>query len=237
MNEIRINKFLSQQGIVSRREAEKLIIEGKILVNDQVAKLGQKISSNDVVKINNQIVFHSPIEHKYYLLNKPKKTICSLKDNFQRQTVIDLIDDPDYLYPVGRLDYDTTGVLLITNDGEMANKLMHPSYQIIRIYRARLDSSLNFADLKFLNSHRVMVDNKQSIQKVEQVDKKTYLVTINQGHYHHIKKLFTLVNKTVLDLKRVQFGFLTCEKMMVGEYRQLKSNEIKKLKALVKTDF
>lgn len=237
MNEIRINKFLSQQGIVSRREAEKLIIEGKILVNDQVAKLGQKISSNDVVKINNQIVFHSPIEHKYYLLNKPKKTICSLKDNFQRQTVIDLIDDPDYLYPVGRLDYDTTGVLLITNDGEMANKLMHPSYQIIRIYRARLDSSLNFADLKFLNSHRVMVDNKQSIQKVEQVDKKTYLVTINQGHYHHIKKLFALVNKIVLDLKRVQFGFLTCEKMMVGEYRQLKSNEIKKLKALVKTDF
>ena len=124
MNEIRINKFLSQQGIVSRREAEKLIIEGKILVNDQVAKLGQKINSNDVVKINNQIVFHSPIEHKYYLLNKPKKTICSLKDNFQRQTVIDLIDDPDYLYPVGRLDYDTTGVLLITNDGEMANSCL-----------------------------------------------------------------------------------------------------------------
>ena len=237
MNEIRINKFLSQQGIVSRREAEKLIIEGKILVNDQVAKLGQKINSNDVVKINNQIVFHSPIEHKYYLLNKPKKTICSLKDNFQRQTVIDLIDDPDYLYPVGRLDYDTTGVLLITNDGEMANRLMHPSYQITRIYRARLDSSLNFTDLKFLNSHRVLVDGKQSIQKVEQVDKKTYLVTINQGHYHHIKKLFALVNKTVLDLKRVQFGFLTCEKMMVGQYRQLKSNEIKKLKALVKTNF
>ena len=237
MNEIRINKFLSQQGIVSRREAEKLILEGKILINDQVAKLGQKINSNDVIKINNQIIFHNPIEYKYYLLNKPKKTICSLKDNFQRQTVIDLIDDPDYLYPVGRLDYDTTGVLLITNDGEMANKLMHPSYQIIRIYRARLDSSLNFADLKFLNSHRVMVDNKQSIQKVEQVDKKTYLVTINQGHYHHIKKLFALVNKIVLDLKRVQFGFLTCEKMMVGEYRQLKSNEIKKLKALVKTDF
>ena len=233
MNEIRINKFLSQQGIVSRREAEKLIIEGKILVNDQVAKLGQKISSNDVVKINNQIVFHSPIEHKYYLLNKPKKTICSLKDNFQRQTVIDLIDDPDYLYPVGRLGYDTTGVWLITNDGEMANKLMHPSYQIIRIYRARLDSSLNFADLKFLNSHRVMVDNKQSIQKVEQVDKKTYLVTINQGHYHHIKKLFALVNKNVLDLKRIQFAFLNCEKMMVGQYRKLKVNEIKKLKALV----
>lgn len=233
MNQIRINKFLSQQGVASRREAENLIIAKKVLINGQIATLGQKVGPDDLIKVNGKIISWQPVEYKYYLLNKPKQTICTLKDNFDRPTVIDLIDDNDYLYPVGRLDYDTTGVLLITNDGDLAHKLMHPAFQIDRIYRARLNEPLTYQELKFLNSQNVLLDQKRSVQKVEQVNKKTYLVTISQGSYHHIKKLFALVNKNVLDLKRIQFAFLNCEKMMVGQYRKLKVNEIKKLKALV----
>lgn len=231
--EVRINKFLSQNGIASRRHAEEMIKNGNVLINDKVATLGQKVLPSDVVKVNGTIV-NTNIELKYYLINKPKKTICSLKDNFNRQLVVDLIEDDDYLFPVGRLDYDTTGVLLITNDGELANKLTHPSSQIERVYRARLNQPLNKKELFFLNSENVCVNNKQSFQIVEQVNNKTYLVTITQGSYHHIKKMFELVDKKVVDLKRIMFANLTCEKMMVGEYRKLKNHEIKKLKLLLK---
>lgn len=230
---IRINKFLSKNGICSRRQAEVMILNNKVFVNNKVAYLGQKIFSNDIVRVDNEII-NKNIELKYYLLNKPKKTICSLKDNFGRTIVTDLIDDSDYLFPVGRLDYDTTGVLLITNDGDLANKLMHPSNRIRRVYRARLNEALTKEELLFLNSNSVIVNNKKSKQIVEQVNKKSYIVSINQGSYHHIKELFILVNKKVIDLKRIEFANLTCEKMMIGEYRKLKSHEIKQLKQLLK---
>lgn len=232
MNDTRINKLISQLGIASRRNAEKMIENGKVFINNKVAKIGQKVSLNDEIKING-VVVNKIQEHKYYLLNKPKKTICSLKDNFNRTIVTDLIDDDTYLFPVGRLDYDTTGVLLITNDGELANRLTHPSYNIKRVYRARLDKPITYQHLKYLNGQNVYVNKKLSTQVVEQIDNKSYLITISQGSYHHIKKLFELVERKVIDLKRIEFASLTCEKMMVGQYRKLKLNEIKKLKLLV----
>lgn len=233
MSQIRINKYLSQKGISSRRKAEELIKNGNVLVNGKPAIIGQKINDNDIVKVNEIELNQKIVELKYYLLNKPKKTICSLNDNFNRKTVIDLIDDSDYLFPIGRLDYDTTGVLLITNDGELANKLMHPSYEVERVYRARLNEPLTKKEFSFLNSNNVVLNGKISKQVIDQVDTKSYLISINEGSYHHIKKLFELVEKKVLDLKRVMFANLTCEKLMVGEYRKLTNHEIKQLKQLV----
>lgn len=232
---IRINKLLSQLGIASRRKTEKMILDKEIFVNNKIATLGQKINLNDKVKIKGKIIDTNldNIKKKYYLLNKPKQTVCTLKDNFNRTIVTKLINDNDYLFPVGRLDYNTTGILLITNDGELSNKLIHPSSKIKRVYRTRLDSSLNLNELKFLNGNSVFINSKISLQCVKQVEKQSYLITISQGSYHHIKKIFELVNKKVIDLKRIEFASLTCEKLMVGQYRKLKINEIKKLKLLV----
>ncbi len=231
-NGIRINKYLSQSGFSSRREAENLIKSSKVKINGEIAILGQRVFEKDIVEINNNQIFIKD-EKIYYLLNKPKKTICTLKDNFNRKKVIDLIDDSNYLFPVGRLDYDTTGALIITNDGELANKLIHPSSMIKRIYRARLDEPLNQKELLFLNSENVLVNGKKSIQQVNQVDNKSYLITISQGSYHHIKKLFEQVNKKVLDLKRNEFAGITIDKMPIGSYRKLKPYEIKLLKKQV----
>lgn len=229
---IRINKYLSQCGIASRRVAEELIFNKKVKVNGEFAILGQKIFETDTVLVNNKPVIFN--ENKiYYLLNKPKKTICTLKDNFGREKVTDLINDDNYLFPIGRLDYNTTGVLIITNDGELANKLIHPSSEIKRIYRARLDKTLTHKELLFLNSPNVEVNGKPSLQVVEQVDTKSYLITLHQGSYHHIKELFKIVNRNVIDLKRIEFAGLTCEGMVVGSYRKLKPFEIKMLKKMV----
>ncbi|MBR3571372.1 MAG: rRNA pseudouridine synthase [Mycoplasmataceae bacterium] len=229
---IRINKFLSQCGFSSRRQAEELIKNKKVIINNKFAILGQKIYEKDVVLVNQKQI-EIKHEKKYYLINKPKKTLCTLKDNFNRQIITDLIDDNDYLFPVGRLDYNTTGVLLITNDGELAHKLTHPSFNIKRVYRARLDQSLSKKEILFLNSDKVIVNEKKSKQIIEQIDKKSYLVTLWEGSYHHVKKIFEQVNKKVYDLKRVEFAGLNCEKMPVGSYRSLKIHEIKLLKKLV----
>lgn len=229
---IRINKFLSQCGFSSRRQAEELIKNKKVIINNKIAILGQKIYEKDIVLVNQKQI-EIKQEKKYYLINKPKKTLCTLKDNFNRQIIIDLIDDDDYLFPVGRLDYNTTGVLLITNDGELAHKLTHPSYNIKRVYRARLDQSLSKKELFFLNSNKVTINGKNSKQIIEQIDKKSYLVTLWEGSYHHVKKIFEQVNKKVYDLKRIEFAGLTCEKMPVGTYRSLKIHEIKLLKKIV----
>lgn len=234
MNEkgIRINKYLSQCGVASRREAEQLILSKKVKVNGEFAILGQKILETDIVLLNNKEVIFN--ENKiYYLLNKPKKTICTLKDNFGRKKVTDLIDDNNYLFPVGRLDYNTTGVLLITNDGELANKLIHPSSEIKRTYRARLNKPLTHKELFFLNSPNIEINGSSSFQVVEQVDTKSYLVTLHQGSYHHVKKLFQIVDRDVLDLKRIEFAGLTCDGMVIGSYRKLKPFEIKSLKKMV----
>ncbi|MGL5205117.1 MAG: pseudouridine synthase [Metamycoplasmataceae bacterium] len=232
MEEIRVQKLISQAGVASRREAEELIKKKKVLVNGKLVTLGQKASEKDEIIVNGKILPQIK-DHKYYIINKPKKTVCTLKDNFNRTIITDLIDEKDYIYPVGRLDYNTTGVLLLTNNGELANKLSHPKYEVVRKYRARLNEKLNRNELIYLNGDNIYVNGKLSKQTVELIESRTYLVTLKEGSYHHIKKLFELVEREVLDLKRIEFAGLTVEKLMIGEYRKLKTIEIKALKKLV----
>ncbi|MGL5205435.1 MAG: pseudouridine synthase [Metamycoplasmataceae bacterium] len=232
MEEIRIQKLISHAGVASRREAEELIKKSKVLVNGKIAILGQKAKESDEIIVNGKLLPQIK-EHKYYIINKPKKTVCTLKDNFNRTIITDLIDDDDYIYPVGRLDYNTTGVLLLVNNGELANKLTHPSFEVVRKYRARLDDKLTKNQLIYLNGDNIYVNGKLSKQNVELIESKTYLVTLKEGSYHHIKKLFELVDREVVDLKRVEFAGLTVEKLMVGEYRKLKPLEVRALKKLV----
>lgn len=232
MEKQRLQKILSQAGIASRRKAEDLILKGKVIVNGKVATLGDKATFSDDIWVNNkQIAFAE--DKVYYLLNKPPKTISTVHDPEGRTTVIDLINDNRKLFPVGRLDWETTGSLIITNDGEMSNRLIHPKFEIIRVYRARIDSSLSKDQLDFLNSQNVQIDGKPSKQTVTKVDTKSYVITLTQGSYHHVKKLFELVEHKVIKLTRIEFaGISHVGNLSVGQYRELTPKEIKWLKQL-----
>ncbi|UWV79112.1 pseudouridine synthase [Mycoplasmopsis felis] len=234
MQKERLQKILSQAGVCSRREAENLIKENKVKVNGMIAKLGDKASFQDEILVNNIPIKEE--EKVYYVLNKPKKTISTLKDNFNRTSVVDLMDVPYKIFPVGRLDYDTTGVLIMTNDGELTNKLLHPKYQIPRVYRARLNEQLNKIELKKLNGI-VKVNGVKSVQNVLPINEespKSYFVILTQGTYHHVKELFKTVNKIVISLKRIEYAGITVDKMPLGTYRKLTIKEVKDLKNLVR---
>lgn len=231
MNE-RLQKLLSQAGIASRREAENIIKAGRVKVNEKVAQLGDKASFKDRILVDNKPIARE--EKVYFVLNKPKNTICTLKDNFDRTLVTDLIDTPYKIFPVGRLDYDTTGVLLLTNDGDLSNKLTHPRYEIIRRYRVRLNTPLSDKELKLINQP-VPVNGTESIQSVYKLDTKSYLVSLTVGTYHHVKELFNYFDKTVVSLKRVEYAGITVEKIPEGEYRRLTIKEVKMLKLLTRT--
>lgn len=228
----RIQKILSQAGIASRRKAEELIIAGKVKVNGKVATLGDKATFSDDIWVNGKQIVGAD-DKVYYLLNKPPKSICSVTDPQGRRTVIDLIDDKRKLFPVGRLDWDTTGTLLITNDGEMSNKLIHPKYEVIRVYRARITRTLTDEELAFLNGPDVLIKGKPSKQTVTKVDKKAYVISLTQGSYHHVKQLFELVETKVLKLTRIEFAGIThVDNLPLGTYRPLTPKEIKWLKKL-----
>ena len=232
MKKERLQKLLSQAGIASRRKSEELIKAGEVKVNGKVATLGDKATIKDEITVRGKQILKE--ELVYYLLNKPEKTISSLRDPEGRRLVVDLINDSRHIYPVGRLDYNTTGTLLLTNDGDLANKLAHPSNEIIRVYRARLDSPLTDKELRFLNSKNVKLDNKKTNQEVTQVDKKTYVVVLKMGSYHHVKKLFELVGRRVQGLTRIEFAGLShVGKLSKGQYRELTPKEVKRLKGLV----
>jgi 23S rRNA pseudouridine2605 synthase len=226
----RVQKLISAAGICSRRDAEKLIIDKKVIINGEIATLGDKATFDDTILVNGQpIVAQDKI---YIIINKPVRTITSLRDPEGRTTVVDLINIENYIFPIGRLDYNTTGTLLLTNDGDLTNNLAHPSREIERVYRARIEEVLNPVELSRLNSDKIIINGKISRQEVVQVDTKTYVVKLKQGSYHHVKQLFESINKEVVNLTRIEFAGLSHIGLKRGEWRYLKPKEIKHLKAL-----
>ncbi len=231
----RLQKIISNSGYTSRRKAEELIKSGKVKVNGIiVTELGTKVNKTDAIEINGTVLKVEE-DKVYYLLNKPSGIISSSHDNLGRKTVVDLIDTNKRIYPIGRLDYDTTGLILLTNDGELANILMHPSYGVEKKYVARLDKYFEICDLKKLEKG-IIIDGRISVPlkvKVKKNDKvKNYSVieiTIHEGRNHIIKNLFSELGYNVLKLNRLEYAFLNLENLRVGEYRRLTIKEVKKL--------
>ena len=233
----RLQKIIAQAGITSRRKAEELIIQGKVKVNGEiVTELGTKVSEKDRIEVNNQIIEKE--QKEYYLLNKPRGVVTTTSDDKNRKTVIDLIPTSTRIYPVGRLDYDTTGVLLLTNDGEFANILMHPASKVEKVYIAKLEGIIKGEQINQLKDG-VNIDGemvKASRVKLKKVDSKTNTcmvqITISEGKNHQVKRMFKSVGYEVIKLKREKEAFFDVKSLQSGEFRKLTPKEISKVYGL-----
>ncbi len=230
----RLQKILQRAGVASRRKAEELILEGKVKVNGEtVTVLGTKASFGDDIRVDgNKIQIE---ENVYYVLYKPEGYVSTSNDQFNRLAVTDLIPVKERIFPVGRLDYDTSGVLLLTNDGDFSNALIHPKYKIEKEYWVKISGLLRKETSAILSKGVDLGDFKTQparIMNVEYDDKKenTYLnITITEGKYHQVKRMFDKVGHKVLKLRRERFGCVTLKGLDSGGYRALKIHEIKKL--------
>ena len=235
----RIQKVIASSGYCSRRKAEELIKLNKVLVNGEIATIGMQVSNNDLIEVEGNVIKKDTDNKVYYLLNKPRGVVTTSSDELGRKTVIDLIDTEKRIYPVGRLDYDTTGVLLLTNDGELTNKLTHPKNNIEKVYVAKVEGIITGIDINKLK-RGVKIDNFKTSParvKLKSYDKKsqTSLVelTIHEGHNHQVKKMFEAVGYNVIKLTRVRFAGMDVKSLKSGEYRQLNPKEVKRLYGLV----
>jgi 23S rRNA pseudouridine2605 synthase len=235
---MRLNKRIALSGLSSRRKADELIISGRIKVNGSViTTLGYEVLLNDQVFLDGKLL-ENP-EKKYFLLNKPRGVISTTSDEKGRISVIDLLDRADQnlgIVPVGRLDYDTTGVLLLTNDKELINCLTHPSYEVEREYQARINGIISKEDISKLSKKAYLDENTFVVPldvKLIEIDKETNTslvsIVLKEGKNHEVKRIFSYLNYEVLKLTRTRFAFLTTEDTKKGEYRSLKPHEVKKL--------
>ena len=230
---IRINKFISNSGICSRRAADKLILAGRVYVNNEKIKtLGTKLSNKDLVKIDGKIINEEKKE--YLLLNKPKDYITTTKAPLNRKTVQDLIKGASNkrLYPVGRLDRNTTGLLLFTNDGELSRKLTHPSFGIKIIYQVEIDLPIKLKDIKLIQKGFLLDKEKIKVDKIAILNKsKTNIgIEIHMGKNRIIRKIFEHFKYKIKKLDRVMMGPITKKNLKRGKWRFLNDSEIRLIK-------
>ena len=227
----RLQKVIANSGICSRRKAEELIKEGRVKVNNIIVReLGVKVSSKDKIKVDDKEL--SKENKVYYLLNKPRGVITSVNDEKSRKTVVDLIPCRERIYPVGRLDYDTTGVLLLTNDGDFANILMHPNDKIEKVYVVKVRGIIKGDSINELKNGVVIdgVKTEKAKVKLRRTDFKSntsfLTVTIHEGRNHQVKKMFEAVGFPVLKLKREREFIFDLSGLKSGEYRKLTPKEV-----------
>jgi len=231
---IRLNKFLANAGVCSRREADEFIQAGVVTVNGEVVtELGTKVLHTDVVKFHDDPVL---LEKKVYvLLNKPKDYVTTSDDPQQRKTVMDLVKNacPERIYPVGRLDRNTTGVLLLTNDGDLASKLTHPKFLKKKIYHVYLDRNVTAHDMEEIANGITLDDGEikaDAIEYADPVDKKQVGIEIHSGKNRIVRRIFESFGYKVLKLDRVQFAGLTKKNLRRGDWRYLTEDEVDRLR-------
>jgi 16S rRNA pseudouridine516 synthase len=230
---MRLDKFLANQGFGSRKDAKKFIKDKRIKINGVFAKKPEDNINPlvDEISIDDDVIEYK--DNYYFMLNKPKGYICATEDNFQN-TVLELIPEYNYLklFPVGRLDKDTTGLLLITTDGDFAHKLISPKRHVDKVYIATLDKDV---DMKIKNEFEsgIILDDELTLPaKIEQLESNVCKVTLHQGKYHQVKRMFEYFGYKVIELHREKFAFLTLGDLQEAEYRELTDEEVNQLKTL-----
>ncbi|MDD5887887.1 MAG: pseudouridine synthase [bacterium] len=234
----RLQKIIAEAGIASRRKSEELITQGKVKVNGKVVReLGTKVSDKDCIEVEDKIIEKELKE--YYLLNKPRGVVTTTKDEKNRKTVLDLIPTNARIYPIGRLDYDTTGALLLTNDGDFANILMHPKNEIEKVYIAKIKGIIKGEEINKLKDGVeiepgiVVKANKVKLKKTDLKSNTSMVqITITEGRNHQVKKMFAAVGFEVVKLKRERIAFFDLKGLQSGEYRKLTAKEISKVYSL-----
>ncbi|WPZ17246.1 pseudouridine synthase [Geobacillus subterraneus] len=237
----RLQKVIARAGIASRRKAEEMILQGRVKVNGRVVtELGVKVGPSDDVEVDG-----IPVEREepvYYLLYKPRGVISSVKDEKGRKVVTDFFKDlHQRIYPVGRLDYDTSGLLLLTNDGDFANLLMHPRYEIEKVYVAKVKGIPTREQLKQLEKGVLLEDGMTAPAKVKLLSadrkKRTAIVEIriHEGRNRQVRRMFEAIGCEVLKLKRERYAFLDLKGLRPGEYRELSPHEVKLLRAIAQS--
>ena len=232
---IRLNKFMANAGVCSRRKADDWIREGRVRVNGEIiANLGTKIDpEKDRVEVGGKPVVLSQKE-VFILFNKPQNCLTTVSDPFHRKTVLDYVRVPYRIYPVGRLDYDTEGLLLLTNSGESAYRLTHPKYEIDKVYRVTLEKTITPEMVESLEKGVEIAPDGVVSGKVKKRASRTIELTIHQGKKHQVKRMLQAVGSSVTALKRIRFGFLELDSLHPGEWRFLNAEEISQLKKTVR---
>ena len=228
---MRINKFLAEQGIASRRGSDQIIAEGRVSINGKPAKAGDNVAAEDVVMVDGRILSHK-VKYEYYLLNKPKGYVCTVSDDKGRKTVMDLLPaGAGRVFPVGRLDYDTEGMLLLTNDGDLAYRLTAPQSEIPKTYLVRIEGAITDQQLNRLRAgveiERGVLTKKCKITVTETGKTYTKLrVVLTEGKNREIRKMFEAVGKNVDFLKRLKIGDLALTGLDRDAVRRLTPEEV-----------
>ena len=233
---VRLQKAIADSGFCSRRKAEEYIVKGKVFVNgERITELGSKVEGNEEIIVDGNAI--SKQDKEYYILYKPRGVISSTKDDKGRKTVVDFFSSNKRLYPVGRLDYDTTGIILLTNHGEFANMMLHPKNKIPKVYIAKLEGIIDGYSIKKIKSG-VVIDGIKCTPdrvKLKSADKKSNTciveITIHDGRNHEVKRIFESAGYNVIKLKRESIAFLTLQGLSSGEFRKLTIKEVKQLYA------
>lgn len=230
----RLQKVMASCGVASRRKSEELIRSGRVKVDGKIiTELGYQVNNKNVISVDGIILEKE--DHVYYLLNKPRGIITSTNDDKNRKTVVDLIETDKRIYPVGRLDYDTTGALILTNDGDFSNYLMHPANEITKTYFAKVKGILKGEHIHALEKGVVIdgVKTKPAKVKLRKVDAKNCTcmveIVVHEGRNRQIKKMISAVGFEVIKLKRERIAFLDLKGLQSGEYRSLTPKEVAKL--------
>lgn len=218
---IYLQQFLSQSGVASRRQATQYIKSGKLKVNGRLGQLGQKVDpSKDKIKFNNKLVkFHEATI--YYLLNKPVGYVSTLKDSHASHKVVDLVPKVPKVWPVGRLDKDSHGLLILTNDGELTHKLTHPSFGHDKEYIATLDKSLDSSALSSLSKGVRLKEGIAKVDKIKKLTQNQISLTIHQGWQRQIRRMFEVLGYQVVDLQRVRIGQIKLGSLPPGQFKKL----------------
>ncbi len=234
MPEIRLQKYLAESGVASRRKSEEIIKMGAVSVNGRiVTEMGFKVSENDIVEVDGKRVYTE--ENKVYImLNKPTGYVTTVKDQFLRPGVLDLVKDvKERIYPVGRLDYDTSGLILLTNDGDFTYRLTHPKHELDKVYVAEIKGVPNSEELRIFRSGVKIEDYVTSPAKIKILnmskERSTVEITIHEGRNRQVRKMCEFIGHPVISLKRVAVGSLKLDGLIEGGWRYLSGSEIKSL--------